>query len=111
MKKIIKIFSICLIAALMLSFSAGCITFNADNPYWSDIPSSGTQSEAVKFNGQETKPEQPLSLVDAIKKVDRSVVAVEMQENGTAISSGSAVIVSVDSGKASDDKDVYYVLT
>jgi len=111
MKKIIKTLSICLLAVMLFAFATGCIPTNNDNPYWSDLPSSSTQAQLVKFNGKETKPEQTLSRVEAINKVKRAVVAVEMQENGTAISRGSAVIVSVDSGKTIDDENVYYILT
>ncbi len=110
MKNRIKILALSLISVIILACFSGCATFTPPSKGGNtNLPSSVVQSQNVKFNDDQT--EGVLSLVEAVKKVERSVIAIQMQEKGQVVSSGSGVIVDANSGKQSDDEDVYYILT
>ncbi len=109
MKKIFSIiFKACILIALCLSFS-GCELFEQKFPT-SNLPDSGDVSHAVNFSTANPEDRQLLSRVQAVEKVERSVVAIKMTyetSSSSGSSSGSGVII--DNGNADDN--IFYVLT
>ena len=110
MKKIFQKLGVFIIVlALALSMS-GCFLFIEDEPEREGaLPNSQTASQTVNFNTQGVS-RQLLSIIDAVAMVERSVVAVKMQ-NGSSTSFGSGVIVDIDDEQNPRNANEFYILT
>lgn len=110
MKKIFQKLGVFIIV-LALAFSmSGCFLFVEDTPEREgSLPNSQTASQTVNFNTQGAS-RQLLSRVDAVALVERSVVAIQMQ-NGSSTSFGSGVIVDIDDEQNPRGENEFYILT
>ena len=113
MKKITLRISVLILALLMCFSVAGCDLFRGTKGSKENLPSSAVSANNVVFN---TDPAQTtmLTRIEAIAKVQRSVVAISM-ENSTGVVMGSGVIVDMnkldDYGNVVDDQYTFYVMT
>ncbi len=105
-----KILSVLLVFILALSM-AGCSLFLDDTPVREegDLPDSFSASQTVEFNtqGEERKI---LSRTEAVKLVERSVVAIKIQTSNS-VSLGSGIIVDINNTASPRKANEFYILT
>ena len=107
MKKFFHRF-IAILAVLILTLSfAGCGMFEKpDSSGLDGVPDSTVSAQSVIFKTQAEEDRKELTRVEAVKMVERSVVAIEMKKEGST-SFGSGVIIDIE-----DDIDKeFYVIT
>lgn len=115
MKKLLRNLTVvATVLVLTLSF-AGCSLFVlSDPPKNADKPDTSLITHSVSFSSSSESGRQELSKVDAVKKVEKSVVAIYV-EQGNSASSGSGVIVDIvkknSDGEEIVEDGVFYVLT
>ncbi|MBQ7349038.1 MAG: trypsin-like peptidase domain-containing protein [Clostridia bacterium] len=110
MKKILSKLVALTLAALTCITFAGCSLFLEDSFLPKDLSDSNKLAQFVTLNSQSENGRTLLTRVQAINKVERSVVAIKMSyttSSGKGSSSGSGVII--DNG--STDDNIFYVLT
>ena len=109
MKKIFhKLTAIVAVLILVLSFT-GCSLFedaNRNSFGGQDLPDSVVSAQSVVFKTQSESERKILTRAEAVSKVERSVVAIQMDKDGST-SYGTGVIVDVDDATTNE----YYVLT
>lgn len=109
MKKFIKTISVLVLSLIMCFGVAGCnfIDNSGNGSYSGSVyPDSKQLSENVTITENETE-EKP-SLIKAVEKVARSVVAIRITK-GSSSGGGSGVIVDIDDGVNAEN--VYYIIT
>lgn len=106
--RFIRLFAV--IVAVMISIScAGCQLFELDESNniggsSGDVPSYGSLPQDVTLDTIDGRT--LLSRVEAVAKVERSVVAIKMT-NSSGTASGSGVII----GNGNDNDNVFYIIT
>ncbi len=107
MKKFFHRFvAITAVMILTLSF-AGCSMFERpDSSSTPSVPDSIVSAQSVAFKTQPEETRKELTRTEAVKMVERSVVAIEMKKESST-SYGSGIIIDVED---SSDKE-FYVLT
>ncbi len=106
MKKIFSKISV-VVLLIILSLSCSACTFIETKAPETVITDTQAMSQNVIFNGDETNltPENPLSLTEAVKKVERTSVAIY-----TTDGAGSGVIIDMkDTTKTGSEKYVYVI--
>ncbi len=108
MKKSIKILITSIVVTIICFSCTACVLFDSLTPRY---PNIDAVVQKVEINGTEaTADRQKMDLPDAIDKVSRSVVAIEISANGQA-GAGAGVIVDISLTEAPNDPDVIYVVT
>ena len=117
MKKFLHVLTlsllVCLIALSGCSFVSSDSTDSSQNSpsgSISNLPDSFTSSENVELTPQNPDSRVELSVPDLIDKVERTSVAIIM-ENSAATSAGSGVLVNIDDGDDSNNLTEFYIIT
>ena len=112
MKKLaLKLASLMLVIMLCMSV-AGCYLFVLDKGDIAELPNSNTVTQNVTFTTQDETEREVLSNVDAAAKVNRSVVAIQIDyttNNAQGTAFGSGVIVEIEQDTLGEGE--YYILT
>ncbi len=106
-KLIIKLIALIMTISLLTGLS-GCAFFFVDRGDIANLPDSVAQMHSVSIPTK-TGNRVKLDKVDLVAEVNRSVVAI-MMENGESTSYGSGVIVAMDK-EGSESSSVFYILT
>lgn len=114
MKKLVKISIVLIMTALIALSAVGCSIFINKNGSIDDLPhSSETMSNVVINEGGGAR--QKLDRLDAIKKVQRSCVAIRVPVGTSSSSYGSGTIINItrqdNKGNNIDSENVFYVMT
>ncbi len=103
-----KLTALIAVLAICLSF-AGCSLFDQSNQgsfNGQGLPDSNVSAQTVVFKTQSETERKALSRAEAVSKVERSVVAIQMDKDG-ATSFGAGVIVDIEDSVDNE----FYVLT
>lgn len=113
MKKLFRKIVLILTLAAVICSAAGC-SFIGDSTVPSgdsnNLPSSIVKATDVEIKPIESFARVKLDLPDLVDKVERSAVAIYM-ENSSGSSAGSGVLVDIDDGDSSNDGKEFYIIT
>ena len=110
MRKILKTLTVLTIAMLTLSFSA-CALVSTNPQSNTGMVDSSTTTKYVTF-GASTLPEYSVNdaMIEAVSRVDRASVAINMSASANSSSSASGTIVDIEHSKI-DDENFIYIIT
>ena len=107
MKKFFHRFTASLVVLILVLSFAGCQMFEKpENTGGNDVPDSVVSAQSVVFKTQAKETRKELTRTEAVKMVERSVVAIEMKYESST-SYGSGVIVDIEDSIENE----FYILT